>query len=856
MGPACPRCGSPLESDAPAGLCPSCLFRTAAEDSHSRSQLSDVDRGPAAEFDGPSLRSGQRFGPYLIERVLGRGGMGDVYAAQHIEHGRRVAIKLLGRRLTGPEDRQRFLKEGELAAAVNHPNTVYVFGSEEIDDTPTIAMELLPGGTLKDRVKQHGVLRTTEAVDAILQVISGLEAAHSCGVLHRDVKPSNCFIDVDGTVKVGDFGLSIPATPDPNPAAGFAAFHGTPGFAPPEQLRGEPLDIRADIYAVGATLYYLLTGEAPGGRRGLSALAAGLESKPIRALTEFRSDIHRPLGALIVRCLSPQQALRPNSYADLADALRPFGSAQAPPAPVGLRFAARLFDVLILFPIVAIFLGTLVGSRLVSGEAPALLLGLLAPAALYWLVAEGVLGFTLGKRICGVMVVGPAGQPAGTFRAAIRTAVWIAPFALPLAFRALGASTPTIGISLAILGSALIIPMTFHWQFRGLHDRLSGTHVVLRRRPTAMQAPNGQTRLVPAGAEQLVVGPYEVLASIGTTDMGELLLGFDPRLRRDVWLHVQQLGEVSRPDVPHDIARSARLRWLSGRRTDRECWDAYEVPTGRSLFRLESPVPWSAARRILLDLSRELDAATSDHSIGELSLTRVWLTDDNHAKLLDFSAPGSGPAAPAVSSISFLRDVASHLFHGVSPTSVPFGASLTRQALNRGEISTPAQLAIVLSASADGLDRVTRRQRGMALAAGVLACTVAAGWIGALVAVAMSPVIDLRSVSPQLIRVVAAFFYVCLGLACAAFWRGGFWLRSFGIAVVTADGAAVSRGRAILRAAIVWGSVPVAAVASLIGFPLLAVALGICQFVFILYAIDHPAQGLHDRLAGTYLVPR
>ena len=819
--------------------------------------MSDVDRGPVPEFDdGPSLRPGQRFGPYLIERVLGRGGMGDVYAAQHIEHGRRVAIKLLGRRLTGTEDQQRFLKEGELAAAVNHRNTVYVFGSEEIDDTPTIAMELLPGGTLKDRVKQQGVLRTTEAVDAILQVISGLEAAHSCGVLHRDVKPSNCFIDVDGTVKVGDFGLSIPATPNPSPAASFASFHGTPGFAPPEQLRGEPLDIRADIYAVGATLYYLLTGEAPGGRRGLSALAAGLESKPIRALTQFRSDIPRPLGTLIMQCLSQQQASRPSSYTDLADALRPFGSAHAVPAPVGLRFAARLFDVLILFPIAAVFLGALVGSRIVSSEAPALLLGLLVPAALYWIVAEGVFGFTLGKRICGLMVVGPSGQPAGTVRAAIRTAVWIVPFALPLILRALGASTPTIGFSLAVLAGALIIPMTFHWQLRGLHDRLSGTHVVLRRRFTEKQAPSGQTRLVSAGAEQRVVGPYEVLASIGATGTGELLLGFDPRLRRDVWLHVQQPGEVSKPDVPHDIARSTRLRWLSGRRTDRECWDAYEVPAGRSLSRLESPVPWSAVRRILLDLSRELDAATRDNSMGELSLTRVWTTDDNHAKLLDFSAPGSSPAAAAVSSISFLRDVANHLLHGASPTSVPFGASLTRQALHRGEISTPAQLATLLSASADGQDRVTRRQRGMALAAGVLTCTVAGGWIGALVAVAMSPVIDLRSVNPQLIRVVAACFYACLGLAWAALWRGGFWLRSFGITVVTADGAVVSRGRAIVRAAIVWGSVPVAAVASLLGFPSLALGLGICQFVFILYAIDHPAQGLHDRLAGTYLVPR
>jgi hypothetical protein len=782
--------------------------------------------------------------------------MGDVYAAQHVEHGRRVAIKLLGRRLTGPEDRQRFLTEGELAAAVNHPHTVYVFGSEEIEDTPTIAMELLPGGTLKDRVKQRGVLGTSEAVEAILQVISGLEAAHGCGVLHRDVKPSNCFIDADGAVKIGDFGLSIPAVPDPGSVIASVTFHGTPGFAPPEQLRGEPLDVRADIYAVGATLYYLLTGEAPGGRRGLSALAAGLDSKPIRPFAEFRKDIPSLLGAIIMRCLSPQQASRPSSYAELREALAPFSSVQTTPAPIGLRMAARLFDTLILFPILAICLGTLVGSGLISDEAPALLVGLLLPLALYWIVAEGTVGFTLGKRVCRLMVVGTTGQPAGTVRAGIRTAVWIAPLAVPLMLSAFGASTPVIGFSLAVLGGAVVIPMAFHWQLRGLHDRLSGTQVVLKPRSTEKKTTIEQTTLVPAGTEHAVVGPYEILASVGTTDAGELLHGFDPRLKRDVWIHTLRPGEVPNPDVPHDITRPTRLRWLNGRRTPTECWDAYEVPAGRSLLQVEGPVGWSAVRRILLDLSTELTAAESDRPIGGLSLNRVWITDDNHAKLLDFSPPACGSAALALSSMSFLRDVANHLLQGTSPASIPLAASLTKRGLIAGEISTPAELTAILSASPDGPDRLTRWQRGMALAAAVLTCTVAGGWIGALLAVALSPIIDLRSLSPELLRIVASLLCAALGLGWAALWRGGFWLRSFGIAVVTADGELVSRRRAVVRAAIVWGSMPVAALASLIGMPSLSLAIGICQLVVVLHALDHPDRGLHDRIAGTYLVPR
>jgi serine/threonine protein kinase len=143
-----------------------------------------------APNDAARLAPGQRFGPYRIERLLGRGGMGEVYEAEHLEHGRRIALKVLSQRLIDATDRARFVREGQLAAAVSHPHTVYIYGSGEIAGVPVIAMELLPGGTLKDRVEGKGPLAPIEAVDAILQVVSGLEAAHQAGVLHRDIKPS------------------------------------------------------------------------------------------------------------------------------------------------------------------------------------------------------------------------------------------------------------------------------------------------------------------------------------------------------------------------------------------------------------------------------------------------------------------------------------------------------------------------------------------------------------------------------------------------------------------------------------------------------------------------------------------
>ena len=220
----------------------------------------------------PRLADGQSWGPYRIGRLLGRGGMGEVHEAEHVDSGRRIALKVLRSRLQDADERARFLREGQLAASISHPHTVYIFGSEEIGGVPVISMELLPGGTLKDRVAAEGPLPPAVAVSAVLDIIGGLDAAQAAGILHRDIKPSNCFVDSDGSVKVGDFGLSISTLARDVHEQLATGFEGTPQFAAPEQLRGEPLDVRADIYAVGATLYYLLTGQPPFEARDLREL--------------------------------------------------------------------------------------------------------------------------------------------------------------------------------------------------------------------------------------------------------------------------------------------------------------------------------------------------------------------------------------------------------------------------------------------------------------------------------------------------------------------------------------------------------------------------------------------------------
>jgi len=241
--------------------------------------------GEGAGHDTGILTAGAVVGPYRIVALLGRGGMGLVYEAEEIDSSRHVALKVLSPGFQREVDRARFLREGRLAASLDHPNCVYVFGAWELDGRLVIAMELMRE-TLADRLKQGGRLPFDVAVDAILQVIAGLDAAATAGILHRDVKPSNCFVDEQGRVEIGDFGISISA--HPTSGAGLATGRrivGTPAYASPEQLRGDRVDTRTDVYGVGATLYELVTGHPPFDKPDLMSLlmAVGLEGAAVIA---------------------------------------------------------------------------------------------------------------------------------------------------------------------------------------------------------------------------------------------------------------------------------------------------------------------------------------------------------------------------------------------------------------------------------------------------------------------------------------------------------------------------------------------------------------------------------------------
>ena len=688
----CPRCGAELPANVPPDLCPKCLLSAALPTEGGEPKTEKVDAPRPARSRGLP-QPGEQLGHYRIVRLLGEGGMGAVFDAEDLESGRRVALKILSQTLDAPDARERFFREGRMAASINHPNSVYVFGTEEIGGTPAIAMELVPGGTLQDRVRERGPLPVAEAVDCVLQIIAGLEAAQRIGILHRDIKPSNCFRDVDGTVKIGDFGLSISTAIRTEPAlTATGAFLGTPAFCSPEQLRGDELNVRSDMYAVGATLFYLLTGRTPfEAKNPVQLLATVLEQRP-PSPKKFRPAIPAGLAKIVLRCLEKQPGERFKNYAELGRAITPYGSTAPTPATLGLRFLAGAIDLFVLNTVVMTVMFLTGGNpfdllNLISQSSPRMwliILQTLAGSLLYYGLFEGFWGAAVGKAICGLRVVEADRNAPGLGRALVRALLYVVLPMLPCwlisgvnpkaYFTGSSLTQAVLGTSYYVILALLFCTARRRNGFAAVQDLATGTRVIsrvaLESRPAlaAVDAPPTAIAGRPA------IGPYQVLETLEKSAGVEWLLGYDLRLLRKVWIRIVPSGAPPIPAVLRNIGRAGRLRWLAGRRAPDENWDAFEALNGEPLPFLARTrrLPWSQVRFWLHDLTREIGAASKDATLPPvLDLDRVWITAEGRAKLLDFPAPGLG-SVDAGSSVppkpqtcgQFLRDVAAAALTG------------------------------------------------------------------------------------------------------------------------------------------------------------------------------------------------
>lgn len=289
---------------------------------------------------------GTKVGPYELVGWLGAGGMGVVYRARDARLGREVAVKVIPQAFAADHSRvSRFEQEARAAGQLNHPNILAVYDVGLHEGAPYIVSELLEGESLRERLRGGG-LSARKAVDYARQTALGLAAAHEKFIVHRDVKPDNLFITNDGRVKILDFGIakltrpddeSAPAGASTETAAGMVV--GTSGYMSPEQVRGETVDARSDLFSVGAVLHEMLTGRPAFSRDTVAdTMAAILKDEPVGPLP---ATIPPALERIVSRCLEKARETRYQSARDLAFGLEVLSDTSVTAAPAVGAGASR-----------------------------------------------------------------------------------------------------------------------------------------------------------------------------------------------------------------------------------------------------------------------------------------------------------------------------------------------------------------------------------------------------------------------------------------------------------------------------------------------------------------------------------
>ncbi len=302
---------------------------------------------------------------YVLERPLGSGGMGFVFAARHVTTGRKVAIKWMQRRGDLTELRKRFVREARAAGRIRHPNVIDIFDVVSSERATYLVMELLEGESLRARLQRER-MAPEQAVELAIAMLEGLNAAHQQGVIHRDLKPENVFLCASGPPKLLDFGISVlsekrPALESDLTRTGY--FVGTPVYTALERLREkQPFDHRVDLYSVGVILYEALTGTLPFLGKTPSELTYQLAVHTPQPLRELRPELSLDLESVVLKALARDPNRRFPDAAAFLDALRSLGRQGRAPAP--RRRAAR-------FAVAVIAVGSYAATSALSSRAPA-----------------------------------------------------------------------------------------------------------------------------------------------------------------------------------------------------------------------------------------------------------------------------------------------------------------------------------------------------------------------------------------------------------------------------------------------------------------------------------------------------
>ena len=681
----CPSCSNQIVfGEKPPKFCDQCGTSIASE----LTKIGQVNQPDTAAIDAEATiaPSGKIITPvetpkddhrtinqYELLGQLGSGGMGVVYEACDKTTGRHVAVKLLSSGLTSDrENVDRFVQEAKLAAQISHPRTTFIYEAGEFEGRPYIVMELMPGQTLQDILEKEESLPVNQAVDYIIDVIDGLVAAHDLNFIHRDVKPSNCFVAADGRIKVGDFGLSKSLVTDLS-LTRTGTFMGTPLYAAPEQIRGTQVDHRVDIYSVGATLFTLIAGKPPFDGDAMSVTAQIL-TDPAPNIRTVQPNVPKDLARIIEKTLRKDPSERYANLAELKKSLAPFASGGASLTQIGRRSAAYMIDYVFTTLVCQLTIMCLVFIFITPKQInnPGMdmsvhiqrlqifaSLGIWLFVWLYFAILEGFWGTTIGKKILGLKVVNNQGEKPGIFRGLLRSFAVPSAFAIPIFvtlirllwvsedFQEIRMTSVIYGWTSARLAEVLpalvcLLTMKQSNGLRGLHGLLSGTRVFRINRAEHRVIKDMPSLNLTDVAEKLQFGTYQVSGLVAGDKSYRVFQACDEVLGRQVWIYY---GNHQKPGVQnHHVIRNGRFRWIQGGEVDGTRWDAYEVAEGLP-FNLAADVKelfvWENTRFALQDFCDELDASLDDETLGsDLCLDQFFIDKNGRGKFLEIALPG------------------------------------------------------------------------------------------------------------------------------------------------------------------------------------------------------------------------
>jgi hypothetical protein len=492
-------------------------------------------------------------------------------------------------------------------------------------------------------------------------VIEGLQEAHRLEVIHRDVKPSNCFLDAEGRVKVGDFGLAKSLVTEGH-LTKTGTFLGTLYFASPEQIRGEAIDRRTDVYSVAATLYYLLTGRAPFQSSDAAATLARIVSDPAPPMRSVRPDLPPALDQVVLRGLERERDNRWHDLEEFRQAVLALVPNPLTLPDLGPRTIGYLIDAAV-FWLVAQAILWLLATVLPIGETEVRILGwslALAFFVIYFSVLESVWGCALGKAFVRLRVCTLAGTDSPTMgRTALRAAICCGLLHLGIPMGGVVAWL-WLGVGLGVMLST----MRAGSGYQGLHEVLTGTRVVRlpRLREKRPLLSTGGWLLYFLGKRRLSqrmpqavglperIGGFTLRGTLKWTAEEKIVLGEDASSGRKVFIWLRPLSAPPLDRVRREVGRRTRLRWLAcGRQGDLQ-WDAILAPSGcplPELIRGEGKLPWSEVRPLLVELTEELAAACREGSLPRsLTPDQIWIQPESHVQLADTPLGESLPEPP------------------------------------------------------------------------------------------------------------------------------------------------------------------------------------------------------------------